>query len=417
MAISVVMPALEMAQDTGKLVSWRKKEGESVVKGEILLEVETDKAVVEVESLADGVLGGVKAQPGDVIPVGQTIAWLLAPGESAPAGESPTKQAADAARPAVPDSAPSLAQAAKAPAPAGPVRISPKARRLAKEHNVDIASLRGSGPEGEILAADILDAARSSGSPGSPGSAAASAIPPVSSAASPSAGVEEKLSSIGKLMAERTTQSWTSVPHFFATREVDATALVHARGLVSASVERSHGVRPTHTDLLIALVARALVKHPRLNASWTGTAIRLNPEINVAVAMAVEDGVVTSVIRNAAKLGVGEIAVQRRDLTDRARANRLRPEDISGATFTISNLGMYHVDSFTAIIVPPQAAILAVSAIKDRVIAVDGQAVVRPALSITLSSDHRVVDGARAAAFLHDLVGLLLEPQQSLLLP
>jgi pyruvate dehydrogenase E2 component (dihydrolipoyllysine-residue acetyltransferase) len=417
MAISVVMPALEMAQDTGKLVSWRKKEGEAVAKGEILLEVETDKAVVEVEALADGVLGGVKAQPGDVIPVGQTIAWLLAPGEFAPAGESPTKAAADAARPAAAASAAgAAAQAAKpAAAPAGPVRISPKARRLAKEHNVDISTLRGSGADGEILAADILDAARVAGA--APPAPTTGAVASVAASAPASMGAEEKLSSIGKLMAERTTQSWTTVPHFFATRDFDATALVHARGQLSADIEKSHGVRPTHTDLLVALVARALAKHPRLNASWTGSTIRQNPEINIAVAMAVEDGVVASVIRNAAKSGVGEIAVQRRDLTERARANRLRPEDISGATFTISNLGMYHVDSFTAIIVPPQAAILAVSAIKDRVVAADGHPAVRPVMSMTLSSDHRVVDGARAAAFLHDLVGLLLEPQQSLLLP
>ncbi len=218
-------------------------------------------------------------------------------------------------------------------------------------------------------------------------------------------------------MAERTTQSWTTVPHFFLTREVDAAALVHARGQLLAEIEKTGGPRPTHTDILVALVARALRKHPRVNATWNGTGIRLNPEIHVAVAMAVEDGVVTAVIRNAAKLSVAEIAVKRHDLTERARANRLRPEDIAGATFTISNLGMHHVDSFTAIIVPPQAAILAVSAIKDRVIAVDGHPSVRPVMSMTLSSDHRVVDGARAAAFLHDLVGLLLEPQQSLLLP
>jgi pyruvate dehydrogenase E2 component (dihydrolipoamide acetyltransferase) len=406
MAISVVMPALEMAQDTGKLVSWRKKEGEAVVKGEILLEVETDKAVVEVEAQAEGILGGVKAQPGDVIPVGHTIAWLLGPGESVPTGDAPTQAAADAARPASASSS-AAAQAPKA-APAGApsdgrqVRISPKARRLAKENNIDIATLRGSGPDGEILAADIL--------------AAASAPAGAAAAAPPSAG-EEKLSSIGRLMAERTTQSWTTVPHFFVTRELDASALNHARGELLRDIEKSLGVRPTHTDVLVALVARTLAKHPRVNGTWTGTGIRLNPEINVAVAMAVDDGVVTAVIRNAAKLGVGEIAVQRRDLTERARANRLRPEDLSGATFTISNLGMHHVDSFTAIIVQPQAGILAVSAIKDRVVAVDGHPAVRPIMSLTLSSDHRVVDGARAAAFMHDLVGMLLEPQQSLLLP
>jgi pyruvate dehydrogenase E2 component (dihydrolipoamide acetyltransferase) len=404
MAISVVMPALEMAQDTGKLVSWRKKEGEAVAKGEILLEVETDKAVVEVEAQAAGVLGGVKAQPGDVVPVGHTIAWLLGPGESVPAGDAPTQAAADAARPAAASSA--AAQATKAattptPADGRQVRISPKARRLAKENNIDIATLRGTGPDGEILAADIMAAVAS---PSAPGSAAASA----------GAG-EEKLSSIGRLMAERTTQSWTTVPHFFVTREVDATALNHARGALLQDIEKSHGVRPTHTDVLVALVARALAKNPRVNGTWTGTGIRLNSEINVAVAMAVDDGVVTAVIRNAAKLGVGEIAVQRRDLTERARANRLRPEDLTGATFTISNLGMHHVDSFTAIIVQPQAGILAVSAIKDRVVAVDGHPAVRPMMSLTLSSDHRVVDGARAAAFMHDLAGMLLEPQQALL--
>jgi pyruvate dehydrogenase E2 component (dihydrolipoamide acetyltransferase) len=408
MAISVVMPALEMAQDTGKLVSWRKKEGEAVAKGEILLEVETDKAVVEVEAQAEGILGGVKAQPGDVIPVGHTIAWLLGPGENVPAGDAPTQAAADAARPASASSS-GAAQAPKgasagAPSDGRQVRISPKARRLAKENNIDIATLRGSGPDGEILAADIL--------------AAASAPAAAPASATPAAGAgEEKLSSIGRLMAERTTQSWTTVPHFFVTRELDASALNHARGELLRDIEKSLGVRPTHTDVLVALVARTLAKHPRVNGTWTGTGIRLNPEINVAVAMAVDDGVVTAVIRNAAKLGVGEIAVQRRDLTERARANRLRPEDLSGATFTISNLGMHHVDSFTAIIVQPQAGILAVSAIKDRVVAVDGHPAVRPIMSLTLSSDHRVVDGARAAAFMHDLVGMLLEPQQSLLLP
>ena len=415
MAISVVMPALEMAQDTGKLVSWRKHPGEKVAKGEILLEVETDKAVVEVEALADGVLGGVKAEPGDVIPVGQTIAWLLAPGESAPAGDGAAKAAADAAQPSSASASP--AQAAAKPAPAAvstQVRISPKARRLAKENNVNIATLRGSGPEGEILAADILAAAQTASAVSGLGNGAAAAptavSPPVSSAAG-----EEKRSAIGRLMAERTTQSWTTVPHFFVTREVDATALVRARGQLSGEMEKTSGLRPTHTDILVALVARALRGHPRVNAAWSGTGIRLNPDIHIAVAMAVEDGVVTAVIRNAAKLGLGEIAVQRRDLTERARANRLRPEDIAGATFTISNLGMYQVDSFTAIIVPPQAAILAVSAIKDRVVPLDGHPAVRPVMSMTLSSDHRVVDGARAAAFLHDLVGLLLEPQQSLL--
>jgi pyruvate dehydrogenase E2 component (dihydrolipoyllysine-residue acetyltransferase) len=401
MAISVVMPALELMQETGKVVSWRKKEGEKIAKGEILLEIETDKAVVEVEALADGILAGVKAQAGDVIPVGQTIAWLLEPGESVPEDGGAPKAVPSAAAPAVaaPAQTPA-APAAAAPAESKQVRISPKARRLAREHGVDISRLRGTGPDGEILAADILAAAGASAAPAAPASAPA--------------GAEEKIGAIGRLMAERTTQSWTTVPHFFVTRELDATALNAVREKYVSAIEKSHGVRPTHTDLLVAIAARVLLQHPRVNASWTGKGIVLNSEVNIGVAMAVEDGVVATVIRNAQKLGVAEIALQRREFTERARANRLRPEDISGATFTISNLGMHHVDAFTAIIVPPQAGILAVGAISDRVVALDGKPAVRPVMSMTLSSDHRVVDGARAAAFLHDLVTALGNPEKSL---
>ena len=212
------------------------------------------------------------------------------------------------------------------------------------------------------------------------------------------------VSSIGRIMAERTTQSWTSVPHFFVTREVDASALnAHARA-ADPVIEKSHGVKVTHTDLLVAAVARALHLHPRMNGSWASDKITLNADVNVALAMAVENAVVTAVIRNADKIGLGDIAKRRKELAERARADRLQPADISGATFTISNLGMFDVDAFTAIIVPPQAGILAVGAITDRVVAVDGMIGVRPTLKLTLSSDHRVVDGARAAAFLNDVV-------------
>jgi pyruvate dehydrogenase E2 component (dihydrolipoamide acetyltransferase) len=197
-------------------------------------------------------------------------------------------------------------------------------------------------------------------------------------------------------MAERTTQSWTTVPHFFLTRHVDATALNAARAQQLAAVEKSHGVRVTHSDLLVAAVARALRKHPRMNA--------LNRDVNVAIAIAVDDAVVTGVIPDADKASIADIASRRRDLTERARAGRLQPSDIGGATFTISNLGMFDVDAFTAIIVPPQAGILAVGAIADRVVAVAGSAAVRPMVTLTLSSDHRVVDGATAAAFLRDVV-------------
>jgi pyruvate dehydrogenase E2 component (dihydrolipoamide acetyltransferase) len=213
-------------------------------------------------------------------------------------------------------------------------------------------------------------------------------------------------------MAERTTQSWTTVPHFFVTRDADAAALVEAHQRLAVEVERSHSVKSTLTDLLIALVARALAKHPRMNASWTAEGIRDNAEVNVAVAMAVEEGVVAPVLHKANSSDIGTLALRRRELTERAKAGRLQPADISGGTFTISNLGMYAVDAFTAIIVPPQAGILAVGRVGDRVVAMDGKPVVRPMITLTLSTDHRVADGARAALFLNDVVDAIREPRK-----
>jgi len=406
MAVSVVMPALEMAQETGKLVRWLKNEGDAVKKGEMLLEVETDKAVVEIEAQGDGILAGVTAKVDDVIPVGQTIAWLLKPGEQPPSASTPaqTGRKMDAAPAAL---ATASVSASAEPASIAGARISPKARRLAREHGVDISKVRGSGPGGEILADDILKAANQSSVAAAPSDAGLTRPAP------PRLGEQRDdtgaLSSIGRIMAERTTESWTTVPHFFVTREVDATALNAVREKLVPQIERSHGVKVTHTDLIVAAVARALRQHPRVNASWANGSISMNADINVALGIAVENAVVTAVLRSADRASIGELAQQRRELTERARANRLQPADISAATFTISNLGMFNVDAFTAIIVPPQAGILAVGAITDRVIAVNGMIGVRPTMNLTLSSDHRVVDGARAAAFLNDVVTALSE--------
>jgi pyruvate dehydrogenase E2 component (dihydrolipoamide acetyltransferase) len=211
-------------------------------------------------------------------------------------------------------------------------------------------------------------------------------------------------------MAERTTQSWTSVPHFFLERTVDAGPLQTLQKRLSADSAR--GSAPTITDILIGLLARVLEKHPKMNASWTGDGIRLNPEINISVAMAVKDGVVGAVIPGANKQAIVALSALRRELTERARAGRLRPTDIAGGTFTLSNLGMYRVDAFSAIITPPQCAILAVGAIADAVVPVDGNPGIRPMMTVTLSSDHRVVDGARAAEFLADLANAIREPEK-----
>jgi pyruvate dehydrogenase E2 component (dihydrolipoamide acetyltransferase) len=408
MAHSIVMPALEMAQETGKLLSWRKKEGEPIAKGEPLLDVETDKAVVEIEAPADGILAGVKAQAGDVIPVGQTIAWIVRPGEKPPVEEAAAASGRRMDSAPAPAAAAASVSAAPTATPASSVRISPKARRLAREHGVDLSRVRGSGSEGEIQAEDVL-AFVASGS--STAAASASAKPQTAQA---EARGTQTLSQVARLMAERTTQSWTSAPHFFVSRDIDAGALLAAREKFGPAIEKERGVRLSHTDLLAAAVARALEKHPLVNASWAGDGVRLHPEINVGIAMAVDDGVVVASIPGTSTKKLGEIAAMRRDLTDRARAGKLRPADITGATFTISNLGMYKVDAFTAIIVAPQAAILAVGAISDRVVPIDGKPGIRPMMTLTLSCDHRVFDGARAALFLNDLAAAIAEPEKLL---
>jgi pyruvate dehydrogenase E2 component (dihydrolipoamide acetyltransferase) len=396
MAFSVVMPALEMAQETGKLLAWRKNEGDRVAKGEPLLEIETDKAVVEVESPADGILAGIKATAGADIPVGQTIAWIVAPGEVIPIETASSAPAARACSHTKTESPPPAGRGgASAEAPSSRTKISTKARRLAKELGVDLLTVPASGPYGEILASDVQSAASAH-------------------ATEKKSGSIEVLTTLGRIMAERTTQSWTTIPHFFVSREIEATALIAYRERILSEGESSDRVRNTHTDLLVALTARTLLKHPRLNASWSIDGIRLNDHVNMGIAIAVNDGVVATVIPNAHTASLAEISRQRRDLAERAHAGKLRPADIADATFTISNLGMYQVDQFSAIITPPQAAILAVGRIAERVVAVQGKPAVQPMVTLTLSCDHRVADGARAALFLNDLAQAIREPEKIL---
>jgi pyruvate dehydrogenase E2 component (dihydrolipoamide acetyltransferase) len=378
MASDVIMPALGMAQETGKVVRWLKAEGEMVAKGEPLLEVETDKVTVELESPADGILAGISAAEGADVPVGETIAFVLAVGETVPepVAAVPSEVATVVPRPSRSE--------ADVQAPAGGRRrslASPKARRIAAERGVDLAALAGSGPGGAVVAADL------------DGSAAASN------------GVT--VPAIWRLMAERTTQSWQSVPHFYLRREVDASRLQSWRAAARA---RPGQERASHTDLLVRLVAEALRRHPRVNSSWSDGAVVRSERINVGIAVAVDDGLVVPVVHDADRLSLADTVARRIELVDAARAGRLRPEDVTGGTFTISNLGMYGVDSFDAIVNAPQAAILAVGRVADRVIPVDGQPAVRPVLQLSVSFDHRVVDGARGAKFVETLASLAEEP-------
>jgi pyruvate dehydrogenase E2 component (dihydrolipoamide acetyltransferase) len=396
MAISVVMPALEMAQETGKLLAWRKKEGERTVKGEPLLEIETDKATVEVEATADGILSGIKSHEGDVVTVGTVIAWILQPGEALPAEASGATKNVPSARASSATTQVAAAESNKSKNTAASsgesAKLSPKARRLAKEHGIDVTQLRGTGPDGSITIEDILAAKDADHSP---------------SSAAPATQPAQALSTVARIMAERTTQSWTTVPHFFVVRDADAGAL-----LALQKKNKTNTSPVSVTDCLVGLVARTLVRHPALNSSWNGDAIHRNPDINISIAIAVNDGVIAPVIHQANAATLAEITTQRIALAERARAGKSQLADLAGGTFTISNLGMFKVDSFTAIITPPQAAILAVGAVADRVVAQKGKAVVRPIVTLTLSSDHRIVDGARAAAFLNDLVDAIAEPEK-----
>ncbi len=471
MATNVILPALGMSQDTGKIVQWLKIEGQQVVKGEPLVEIETDKAIVEIEAPADGVLARVSAAAGEDIPVGQVIATILSPDEINKTGVNAKATGANAGSDAagahainrVPTTAASplalriaaehnvdvtqikssgrriqqadvlsyiqnrenvgtdvgtrfIASGPAAPGPTASLPVasatarltmaSPKARRLALEQGKDLATIRGSGPQGAVLAADVLAATRQS-----PVAhveldriVPASELPVVMANGSGESNVA--VSSIWRIMAERTTQGWTSIPHFYLVREVNASRLMSWREQV---LKRSTE-KVTYTDLLVKIVATALRMHPRVNASWHEGKLTLKQAVNVGLAVAVEEGLVVPVISRADTLGLSEIARRRVELVAKAQAGKLRPQDISDGTFTISNLGMYNVDAFNAIINTPQAAILAVGRIAERVVAVNGVPVVQPMLVLTLSCDHRAVDGARGAQFLDTLATLVEEP-------
>ena len=371
MPTNIIMPALELAQETGKVLRWLKSPGEAVQKGEPIVEIETDKVTVEIEAPASGVLRDVTARAGDVVPVGQTIALIVAPGEAGAVGPTPVATPAPAA--AVP--AARLAAA------------SPKARRLAAERGRDVSALRGSGPGGAVLAADVPTAKLPE-------------VPPARSVEAPG------VSTVWRIMAERMTASWTTAPHFYLVREVNVSRLVSWRERAS----KHTGARITYTDLLVKLVAATLSQHPGVNASWQDGAIVRNADINIGLAVAIDDGLVVPVLHRADTLRLVDIAARREDVVSRAQAGKLRAADIQGGGFTISNLGMYGVDAFTAIVNPPQAAILAVGRIADRVVAVNGQPVVQPTMMLTLSCDHRALDGARGAQFLGALAELIEEP-------
>ena len=432
-AKDVIMPALGMVQETGTLIQWLKSAGDSITKGEPLMEIETDKATVEIEAPASGILSNVTAQAGDVIPVGQRIALILAPGESdsstppqmmpAPVS-SPQNDSKPLAVTATPVAArlaaehnldisqikPNGGQIRKedvltflkdegkgmkdetTPIYPSHVLASPKARRLAKERGIDLRQVRGTGPDGAALAIDLP---AESPSPIRRGKGEGETL---------------AVSRIWRVMADRISQAWTTIPHFYLIREVNASRLIAWR----EKIKNTSTEKITYTDLLVKLTAVTLRKYSRLNASWQNENIIFNLEINIGLAVATDDGLLVPVIHRADEMNLSQLASRRSEIVTRAKSNKLSLDDLSGGTFTISNLGMYGVDAFNAIVNPPQAAILAVSRIADRVVPVNGQPAVQPMMTLSLSCDHRVVDGARGAEFLQALADLIEEPLQLL---
>ena len=395
MATEVILPRLGQGMESGTIVRWLKSEGEPVEKGEPLFELDTDKVTQEVEADAAGVLLKIAVAEGEV-PVGQTVAFIGAEGEDVPEVEvtvPPPPPEAKAAEPEPADEAPQEAAVASGN---GRLKASPLARRIARERGIELSGIRGTGPDGRIVAEDIERA--EAGGPSTPAAAPA----PLHT------GEVERvpLSNVRKTIARRLTAAW-QIPVFQLQASADMTRV---NALVARLRERDPDVRVTVTDVLTKVCAQALMRHREVNAEFTDDAILLHPTANVGLAVAAPQGLVVPVIRSAERLSLTEIAGVRADLVGRARENKLRAEDLEAGTFTISNLGMYAVERFTAVLNPPQAAIVAVGATEDRVVPVGGDTAVRPMVTLTATFDHRAVDGAPAAAFLQTLKESLEDP-------
>ena len=396
MAVAIIFPKLDEAMTSGKIIRWLKNEGEQVEKGEIILEIESEKTSFELEAEASGILSKIMAKEGDEVPVGTAIAFILQPGEKAPEVEIPVKVKAKEKKPEV-------KAKAEAPQPVGEsreIKASPLARNIAKEHNVDIAQVSGTGPGGRITKEDVLKYIEE----GKP--AAAPAVPKV-----PAGAGEETapLSTMREVIARRMVESFQT-PHFYLTVEVDAQELQRTRQQLLPIIESKTGIRLTLTDLLIKVVAKALEKNPAINCSYADGSVKLFTRIDIGLVTSVEGGLMVPVIRGANTKSLAEIAQARADLVQKARERTLSKEEMAGSTFTISNMGMYDIDQFSAIIQPPEAAILAVGRIVEKVVARNGEMVIRPVMNLTLSIDHRVLDGALGAQFLQTVKNYIEDP-------
>ena len=409
----VVLAKLSPTMEEGTIVKWSKKEGDAVKVGDVLAEIETDKANMEMEALAPGVLRTILVPAGGKAPVGALIGVVADPKEdiSGVLAQSPAAGApvvAPAAAPAVPAPAASAAAPLAAPPGDGRVKASPLARTMAERQNIPLAEVPGTGPGGRIVKRDIEGyAAAPPGARAAPPAHAPGPAPaPVVPFPSVVPGQELPLSSMRKTIARRLAESKFSAPHFYVTVDVDMGAAVALR----EQLLNGENVKVSFNDLVLKACAKALPRFPMVNASWGGDKITTHREVHLGVAVSIADGLITPVVRHADRKSVLEISREVKDLAGRAREKKLRPEEFTGSTFTVSNLGMFEVSEFTAIINPPEAAILAVGSVSKVPVVADNEVAVGHRMKLTLSSDHRVVDGALAAQFLQEVRRLLQNP-------
>ena len=409
MAVEIVMPALEMAQETGTLVRWLKKEGERVGKGELLMEIETDKALVEIEATDSGILSNITAQPGDEVPVGQVIALLLSEQEQV-GGPSrlPSSTEVPAEDQKKPLSEATVTQPRKEGGQSGSVQpivapklapASPKARRLARERGIDLSAISGSGPQGSRSTDDVLRTAAEVPGTSKPGSADYEVV---------------RITGMRKTIAERLHRSHQAAPHISLTVSVVMSQVRQRVKELKAKAESPVGTPGTVTAILSKAVAAALIQHPRVNSHLIEQEIREYHVVHLGMAVALEDGLVVPVIRNVESKSVAAIQSELEDLIPRARSRRLHAEEMKDGTFTISNLGMFGIEQFSAILNPPEVGILSVGAIRDIPVGVEGKVVLSPMMQVTVNVDHRAVDGAVAARFLNFLKEILENPDSSL---
>ena len=422
MANQIVMPQMGFDMKEGTLVRWIKHEGDAVNKGEAVAEIETDKAVVEVEAFASGVLQRITVPEGTTVPVGQEIGVIAAPGETieaapaavAPAAEAPARataaapQAPKTAAPARPEPPARAAAPVTTPSEDGHVKASPLARKEAETRGIELGTIPGTGPGGRITRDDVLAFAERSAAPVAAPTAVAAKPAQVKLATPPLADDLVPISRMRQAIANAMSRSMREIPHFYVTIQIDMTEAMKLRAQLNKALEGD--VKISVNDLIVKACAKALAKHRYFNASFTDKGVEVHGQINISVAVALEDGLVAPAITDAGSKSLAEIARASAKLIERARSGVLTAAEYGGGTYSVSNMGMYNIEQFTAIITPPQAAALAVGSVKKTPIVRDDQVKVIDAMNVTLSTDHRVADGAQAAKFLAEIRALLESP-------